>query len=537
MKKLLFLILLAAHCLAAYTQPIALEWQACFGTPYKEIVFDVCATGDGYLIAAEGNTNSPRGIDVLLIRTDLTGNIIWEKYLGGSSSDTPTRIFPAGNDTYYISAISGSIDGDISNNPYPDGLSNNWIVMINGQGEIIWDKMYGGNCFERDWDACLTHDGGMASLGYTCSDDGDISNYYGMWDTWLLRTDSLGNKLWDFSIGTAGLDFPSAVIQTSDRGFLVASGSMPTTGGNISCQPYDLETSDIVLFKIDSMANIEWQQCIGGSSEEAVQDMIEVEDGYMLACIVDAADGDMTGSGYHYGYDSQGHPYTDVWLAKLDFEGNIVWHKCYGGTAPDVPNSIFSTGDGGYIVIAETESNNGDVSGKHQPHGYFSDIWVFKINASGDLLWQKCIGGMGYDRLDWSGVLDMGDGSYVIASTMQVAENAGDINCAVNIGSFDIWLIQIRDTTVVGSNEQPAIAQSLLLYPNPSTTQSWLQLPGNTSLAQAQIALYSPAGKLLHKAKPSSHFHKIDVAHLPKGLYLVRLWDGERWYMEKLLVR
>jgi hypothetical protein len=75
------------------------------------------------------------------------------------------------------------------------------------------------------------------------------------------------------------------------------------------------------------------------------------------------------------------------------------------------------------------------------------------------------------------------------------------------------------------------------LFPNPATTQSWLQLPENTALAQAQIELYSPAGKLLHKAKPSSHFHKIDVAHLPKGLYLVRLWDGERWFVEKLVVR
>jgi hypothetical protein len=96
-----------------------------------------------------------------------------------------------------------------------------------------------------------------------------------------------------------------------------------------------------------------------------------------------------------------------------------------------------------------------------------------------------------------------------------------------------------RDTPcdyVVSTGELHETA-GLLIHPNPATTQSWLQLPENTSLAQAQIELYSPAGKLLHKTKPSSHFHKIDVAHLPKGLYLVRLWDGERWYVEKLVVR
>ncbi|MBZ0242741.1 MAG: T9SS type A sorting domain-containing protein, partial [Bacteroidales bacterium] len=75
------------------------------------------------------------------------------------------------------------------------------------------------------------------------------------------------------------------------------------------------------------------------------------------------------------------------------------------------------------------------------------------------------------------------------------------------------------------------------LYPNPASTQTWLQLAEHTALKHARIELYSPTGRLLHKAKPTSHFHEIDVAHLPKGLYLVRVWNGESWYVEKLVVR
>ena len=214
MKKFLLFLLLLFFSFSSYSQPIVIEWQACFGTQYKEIVYDVCSTGDGYMIVAESHANSPRGVDILLIRTDIWGSLIWEKYLGGSSTDLPMRILPAGNDCYYLFAIAASQDGDISNNPYPGGMVNNWIVKINGSGDIIWDKMYGGYCYDEGWDACLTHDGGMVSLGYTCSEDGDISNYYGMWDTWLLRTDSIGNKVWDFTIGTEFLDFPNAIIQT-----------------------------------------------------------------------------------------------------------------------------------------------------------------------------------------------------------------------------------------------------------------------------------------------------------------------------------
>jgi hypothetical protein len=534
MKKFLLIIQGVLLSFALYSQPIELEWQACFGTNLKEVVSDVCPTGDGYIIVAEGNTDSPRGIDIFVIRTDLSGNAIWEKYLGGNSSDGVLRILSAGNDSYYISAISGSVDGDISFNPFPDGLSNYWIIKINGSGDIIWDKMYGGNCFERGWDACLTHDGGMVSLGYTCSEDGDISNYYGMWDTWLLRTDSLGNKVWDFTIGTEFLDFPNAIIQTSDKGFLVSSGSMPTTGGNITCTPYDLIFSDIVLFKIDSLANIEWQNCIGGGSDESVKDIIEVEDGYMLACYVYSGDGDMTGSGFHYGTSPQGNVLPDIWLVKIDFDGNIQWQKCYGGTAFDVPNSIFPTNDGGYIVVAETESNDGDVSGKHHPHGYFSDIWVFKINATGDLLWQKCVGGLGYERLDWSGVIDNGDGSYVIASTMDVAENAGDITCVSNYGSMDIWLIQLRDTTVVSSNHFPKPEYSVKAYPNPANDYVVFEL--QKSLPSGTITISDITGRQVASMPITGEKTVWQPGIIPSGVYLYRIEGATTVASGKLVI-
>lgn len=467
MRKIFFTILLLLHCYAVFPQPMVLEWQACFGTPLLETARDVCSTGDGYIVLAETFSYATSTYDIMLVRTDLMGNKVWEKFLGGAYSEKPYRILPAGNDSYYISATSASLDGDISNNPYPNGLANTWLLKINGDGEILWDKMYGGTCYEEGWDACLTHDGGMVTLNYTCSGDGDVSNYFGMWDTWLLKTDTKGNKVWDFTIGTEFLDFPGAIIETSDLGFLVSSGSMPTTGGNITCEPFNDIASDIVLFKLDSLANIEWQRCYGGSEHESVHDILEIEDGYILACSVDSDDGDMTGAGYHYGHDAQGHPYSDIWLAKIDFEGNIRWHKCYGGTAFDSPNKIFKTGDGGFIVFAETESNNGDVSGNNS-HVGVSDIWVFKISATGDLLWQQCFGGLGYERLDWSGVIDNGDGSYVITSTLSNNGNSGDLTCLPTPGGENIWLIQLRDTLFVNTENLPLQNTSVKVYPNPA---------------------------------------------------------------------
>jgi hypothetical protein len=64
-----------------------------------------------------------------------------------------------------------------------------------------------------------------------------------------------------------------------------------------------------------------------------------------------------------------------------------------------------------------------------------------------------------------------------------------------------------------------------------------LQLPENITLENARVELYSPTGRQLYKAQPTSYFHKIETTNLPAGLYLVRLWNGERWMVEKLVVR
>jgi hypothetical protein len=233
--------------------------------------------------------------------------------------------------------------------------------------------------------------------------------------------------------------------------------------------------TDIVLFKLDSVANIEWQQCYGGSWIEYVYDIIETTDGYILAGSAESDDGDLAGSGYHLGYDNNGNQTSDIWLIKIDFTGNILWSKCYGGTRNEYANRVFRTGDGGFIVFGETGSFDGDVTGNHSVGPPYTDIWVIKINSTGDLLWQQCFGGNGSERL-WAGVVDNGDGSYVIASTIY-DYNSGQVECPTTNGSDQVWLIKITDTTTVGINER-AIPKSLLkAYPNPANEYVVFEMP------------------------------------------------------------
>jgi hypothetical protein len=154
---------------------------------------------------------------------------------------------------------------------------------------------------------------------------------------------------------------------------------------------------------------------------------------------------------------------------------------------------------------------------------------LYKLSPSGEIEWTKCLGSYGNNFLGDLHIYS--DYHFLLAASTY--RNDIDVDCDFK-GQSDFWIVEIMDTTVSLREEKK---QEIRLYPNPASNHIWLQLPENTALANAQIELYSSSDRLLHKAQPSSRFYKIDVAHLPKGLYLVRLWDGKEWFVEKLVVR
>lgn len=519
MRKLIVILCLLTASITGSTQPFVIEWQNCFGRNNShDIAMDVIFTGDGYIMA--GYTTW----DMLLIKTDLSGNSIWEKEYGSTGIDGPSRIFDAGNGTYFVVGSAGSSGGDVSYDPYPES-NNHWILKIDSEGNIIWDHIFGGNCVDKVRGGVPTSDGGVISLGHTCSNDGDISNYFGTWDTWMIKIDTEGNKLWDFTMGTADFDLASTVIETSDHGFLLTSSSTPTTGGNIDCVPHS-EYADIVLFKLDSVAHIEWQQCFGSNDVNSIRDMIEVSDGYLLACTTYSGDGDATGAGYHVGYEGMHNQYPtpDIWLVKIDFSGNIRWSKCYGGSQGEGPNRIFKASDGGYIVFGTTKSFDGDVEGNHSSGPGLSDIWVFKINATGELLWQQCFGGNGSHYLE-SGVVDNGDGSFVIAASIS-GSNSGQITCQTNVNDREIWLFKIQDTTFVGTNDLKLPASGLSAYPNPANDYVVFELPDapiNNWPQQQIIFITDIYGRAVAEVVVTGEKTVWNTRELQAGVYLYKM--------------
>ncbi len=442
MKKLItILVLIILLSKFLFSQNMEIKWQQCYGGSEQDNTYDIIAVSGGYLIIGWTESNdgdisfNNGGSDGWIIKTDSTGNILWEKTYGGTKGDNFRRIIPDNNGNYFILGASNSSDGDVSYDPYTDSWDH-WLLKIDLDGNIIWDIIIGGNESDVLWTGSPTIDGGVVALGWTYSNDGDVSVNYGGADTWMVKINSEGELEWDFTIGTDWIDKGQAVMQTSDGGYLAASNSWLGDGGNITCESHGM--AEAVLTKLDADRNIEWQNCYGGSDHDGIVTLLEVEDGYIFGAYTNSNDGDVSGW----------HGENDFWIVKIDYFGNIIWQNPIGGSRSEMGKNIFQTTNGGICAIINTYSNDGDVSGNHSLSEYDSDIWMIKLSDEGELLTQKCFGGLGKEYVEF-GVVKKNDNNFVIAGQTDYGPSY-DVGCTPHGGNGvdrDFWVFEIADCT------------------------------------------------------------------------------------------
>src|SRR5262249_3970405 len=143
---------------------------------------------------------------------------------------------------------------------------------------------------------------------------------------------------------------------------------------------------DYWVVRLDSVGNLVWQKCLGGTSYDQANSIKQtIDGGFIIAGQSHSNDDDVSGN--HNANDD------DYWIVKLHSDGNLVWQKCLGGTGEDIATSIQQITDGGFIVAGIANSNNGDVSG----HDGLGDYWITNLDANGNLVWEKSLGGSSED--------------------------------------------------------------------------------------------------------------------------------------------
>jgi len=428
-------------------------WQKCLGTNENDSPGCIAKTDNGIIVSTtiindyEGISNYHGGADAWIVNLDSLGNIVWEKCFGGSGGEGIRKIIELSNGEYYLLGGTNSSDGDVQSNTHDS--YEIWIVKIDSNANIIWEKCYGSYIFDEFQDAALTPDGGLIVGSMVTTSGGDISSFYGDRDVWIFRIDSLGNILWEKSYGNHSMNRINSIIATS-KGTYMFTGSFYEKGGMIDCQKDDSENvTDVWVVEIDIVGDIIFQNCYGGSYHETGYAILEVNNGYVIGATTNSNDQDV--SGYH---GSAGEISNDIWIFKIDSVGNLLWQNCLGGSEIEWPVSIFETSDNRMVIIGNTGSNDGDVVGNHSIYGD-PDIWVVNIDSLGEIVWQQCFGSAGFERIPLHGATQLNDYSYAITSEILLLD--GDVECKINPNepNKDAWVIKIKDCF----HFQPAIPQ------------------------------------------------------------------------------
>lgn len=457
-SKLFFIgIVLVFLNINAQSQPLSILWQQCYGGSADDYGVSVLASNNGFMLLGQTSSHDMQVSgnhgeeDFWLVNIDSNGNFLQSRCYGGNDFDAPTQMIACPGGGFVLFGSTPSVNGTTIGN---HGGIDYWIIKVDNDGDFLWQKCLGGSWIDIGMRISVTSDSGFVCLGYSNSLDGDVSGNHGAYDYCVIKLDKNGSIKWEQSLGGSSQDDGLTVTATNDGGVIVG-GWTGSTDGSVQCQHHS--EIDAWVIKLDSAGSIEWQKCYGGSLNESIPAIIQLDDGtYIFAGTTESNDGDVSGN--HGGWD--------YWMIKTDHWGNLLWQNCYGGSYNELPAFIKRLSDGHFIIGGLTYSNDGDVKNNHSFSEY-ADMWLIKISSDGNLLWSQCFGGTDnevmHDAIELTGkrLLLIG-GSYT-------SDNTGDVQCTHHgPGSDDMWLLMVYDSTMVGVSENSNLSDVLAVYPNPA---------------------------------------------------------------------
>ncbi len=372
-----------------------------------------------------------------------------------------------------------------------------WSKCIGGSND---DGNYGGE--EKTIDFELTNDGGLIIAAKTYSSDGDAVSRATLipgHTVWIMKLSNTGTIQWSNFYGGSSLygEAPHKITKTNDGGYIIAC---ETLSSDLNNYHGFAGNSDFWILKIDSVGNMQWNNCFGGDIDDIPYDIIQTSDSnYIAVGTTRSTNGNVTGN--HGSYDG--------WIIKISNSGTLIWQKTLGGSRDEKLNSVLETNDGGYIILGTTDTyNNGDVSGNHADCSGCTDIWLVKTNSTGAKTWQVCYGQASEDYA--TQLIDNNNNTYTLFGNvggpspgLWTAHMGGDY-FAIKLG-YPNFLV-----------ENSLITQNII-YPNPATKTIYI-----TSDHMKYYQLFDINGKSIN----SSTNNFIDISNLNKGIYFINIYDS-----------
>jgi len=281
-KSILLILVLSIICITTNVGHSADYWDVLYGGSNLDYAHSIQQTSDGgYIVAGSTKSFGAGYYDAWVLKLDSTGDVSWQKSYGGDKSDYAYSIQQTTDGGYIVAGRTksfGAGDNDI------------WILKLESNGNVSWQKTYGGRDYDFADSIQQTSDGGYIVAGSTQSFG---AGYY---DAWVLKLDSTGDVSWQKTYGGSNLDYAHSIQQTTDGGYILAGYSF-SAGDN-----------DILILKLESNGNVTWQKTYGASYSDYARSIQQTSDGgYIVAGYTPSFDGDD----------------VDFWVLKLDSTGEI----------------------------------------------------------------------------------------------------------------------------------------------------------------------------------------------------------------------
>jgi hypothetical protein len=501
------------------------DWQKSLGGSGQDRLKSVVLTRDGGYLLAGSSDSSPitskegeskgdkkgkriGNVDFWIVKLNAKGGEEWQKTLGGKGHDELNCIVKT-KDGGYI--IGGSSSSESSPNPskggeYPPDAGKDTEVIVK------------------------------------------TSAYFGNMDYWVIRMDGEGTILWQKSFGGIYNDELRSIALTDDGGFLLGGSSNSpvysspnlSEGGGHAGGKQDacIGLDDYWIIKLDKDGEEEWQKVIGGSGDDQLQDVHQTQDGnYLLAGYTNSDTGDDK-----KGSNEDG---TDFWLLKLDKTQVIVWQETYNIGKVDVLTSLVENNDGslllgGYAqgeILPRPLQKRGGSGGKNASTALgktkkgtnaetspalkkgTGDYVALKLNAKGEELWRREVGSAGNDVL--KKVFETRDGGYLMAGTSSTSSSKGggqktSGDRSSGIGRQDFWVVKLKD------KQKPKEDKKVIeAFPNP--TRQYTNVIVNHEFETGTATVFDIMGRQLQQFDITDRTVAVDLGNQPEGVYIIEI--------------
>ena len=556
------------------------EWQKSFGGDGMDMLQSIKNTKDGGFILAGTSNSGPGsknkrgndktdacrgGDDFWIIKLDANGGLEWQKTIGGSGQEKLQSIYQTRDGGYILGGSSSSdksplasIGGNQNTGEKKQdsfGSMDYWIVKLDKEGKIEWQKTLGGTYFDELRSIEQTKDNGYILGGYSNSplSGNKTDDNFGTGDYWVIKLDSKGEIEWQKTIGGNQDDQLYVVHQAYDKGYIVGGNSNSGSGNNK--KKTNNNGTDFWVLKLDEMGEIIWQETYNIGNLDILTSIVENDDHSFL--LAGFAKSEVTGTNKKD--DKEINDYVGI---KITEKGEEIWRRSVGSDGEDILKKVVETRDGGYLFAGTSNpvkskrggilnSSNGKSKSsvsvgnggatnpledqtsaakesvnemKDKANDFYNDNVNKAKEAAGLKEDSRIKFGISSPLGSSGGNGSSSSGSGGSSNPTNGLGSNGDQNAKlpasrdkkINYGNNDFWVVKLKD-----DSKPKVVKASIEAIPNPAVT--FTNVIVGYEFTNGTATVVDMAGRVLQQFKIDSRTVPIDLSNYPMGIYVINI--------------